>query len=336
MRACASRSVRTTPCSSTPGSSTPPRRRAARGSPTASSPLWRNTRSTPHSRRRIRRGPCAPTWTPGSREGTNGDRLAGAAWPAVGDTPDLAAGRPVVACGQHRRADSGRELGAGPLPSRPARRAHTVRAQFAGPRLRPRPRHRCLIPVLPAARREVVPDRGRLPHGPSGLRLTPPPRTPLTIQDFAMSLDGIVGSLHLENPIFVGHSMGAQVVTELLVLGKQASKIVHEAGAVLVGPPVNAAERRLRTQLVRFAQSSRHESNEVRRLATNAYLACGVDWFATVVPSMTAYPIEERIRLLPCPVTFLRGEYDEVAPQAWIDFLGREAGADVDDERAGS
>lgn len=169
-----------------------------------------------------------------------------------------------------------------------------------------------------------------------GFARLPRPRRPLTIPGFAAALDTIVGELSLDHPVFVGHSMGAQVVTELLAGGSNTARIAHEAGVVLVGPPVNYRERRLVPLVLRFLQSSRHEPSTIRRIAVSAYLSTGLEWFFSVLPHMMNYPIEQRIRLLPCPVTLLRGEYDAVAPQPWIDLLGRNAGADVKAKRAGS
>jgi pimeloyl-ACP methyl ester carboxylesterase len=169
-----------------------------------------------------------------------------------------------------------------------------------------------------------------------GFARLPRPRRPLTIGGFAAALDAIVGELSLDQPVFVGHSMGAQVVTELLAGGRNIAHFAAEAGAVLIGPPVNHRERRLVPLVLRFLQSSRHEPSSIRRIAVSAYLSTGPEWFFSVLPHMMNYPIEDRIRHVPCPVTLLRGEYDAVAPQAWIDLLARNAGDGSTDPRAGS
>lgn len=163
----------------------------------------------------------------------------------------------------------------------------------------------------------------------------PRPHEPLSIAGFAAVLDLVVGELTLDRPVFVGHSMGAQVVTELLAAGKNTAAIVPEAAAVLIGPPVNYRERRLLPLVWRFLQSSLHEPATIRRIAVAAYLSTGMQWFLSVLPHMMNYPIEERIRHVPCPVTLLRGEYDAVAPQAWIDLLARNAGSASGRMRAG-
>lgn len=168
-----------------------------------------------------------------------------------------------------------------------------------------------------------------------GFARLPRPRTPLTIAGFAAALDAIVGQLALDQPVLVGHSMGAQVVTELLAGGENIGHFVDEAGAVLIGPPVNHRERRLLPLVWRFLQSSRHEPSAIRRIAVAAYLSTGPEWFFSVLPHMMNYPIEERIRQVPCPVTILRGEYDAVAPQPWIDLLAANAGTSSGDPRAG-
>ena len=168
-----------------------------------------------------------------------------------------------------------------------------------------------------------------------GFARLPRPRTPLTIAGFAAALDAIVGQLALDQPVLVGHSMGAQVVTELLAGGENIGHFVDEAGAVLIGPPVNHRERRLLPLVWRFLQSSRHEPSAIRRIAVADYLSTGPEWFFSVLPHMMNYPIEERIRQVPCPVTILRGEYDAVAPQPWIDLLAANAGTSSGDPRAG-
>jgi len=168
-----------------------------------------------------------------------------------------------------------------------------------------------------------------------GFARLPRPRRPLAIPGFAAVVDTIIGELSLDRPVFVGHSMGAQVVTELLAGGANAARVADEAGAVLIGPPVNYRERRLVPLVMRFLQSSWHEPATIRRIAISAYFATGLQWFFSVLPHMMNYPIEERIALVPCPVTILRGEYDAVAPEPWIDHLARSAGADVTAARAG-
>lgn len=168
-----------------------------------------------------------------------------------------------------------------------------------------------------------------------GYAALPRPRQPLSISGFAAVLDVIVGAMELNDPIFIGHSMGAQVVTELLVHGVRARHHVHESAALLIGPPVNVWERHLTTQLRRFASSSRHEPAAVRAIATRAYLSSGLNWFFGVMPSMMRYPIEERIRYMPCPVTILRGEFDFVSPPGWVEYLGARAGTAIPDPRAG-
>ncbi len=168
-----------------------------------------------------------------------------------------------------------------------------------------------------------------------GFARLPRPRVPLTIAGFAAALDAIVGQLALDRPVLVGHSMGAQVVTELLAGGENIGHFVDETGAVLIGPPVNHRERRLLPLVWRFLQSSRHEPSAIRRIAVSAYLSTGPEWFFSVLPHMMNYPIEERIQQVPCPVTILRGEYDAVAPQPWIDLLAANAGTSSGDPRAG-
>lgn len=71
-----------------------------------------------------------------------------------------------------------------------------------------------------------LPGFGGLPH----------PKRRLTISGFADVVLAGVESEGIDNPVFIGHSMGAQVVVDLL---RRHDISTH---AVLIGPPVNPAE----------------------------------------------------------------------------------------------
>lgn len=141
----------------------------------------------------------------------------------------------------------------------------------------------------------------------------PRPEEPLTIGGFADLVTQWVAHLGLRNPVLVGHSMGAQVVAEMLARTPDISE--H---AVLVGPPVNAAERSPLTQSLRLVQSSWHESSKTRQVALRGYLNCGPQWFLQVLPELLRYQIEDRLPLARAKVLIIRGTHDVVAPRNWI------------------
>ncbi len=149
-----------------------------------------------------------------------------------------------------------------------------------------------------------------------GFAGVPRPRGHLEIQDFAELIARWVRHAGLERPTFVGHSMGSQIITEVL-----ASTPGIASHAVLVGPPVNADERSVVRQALRLAQSSLHESARTRGIALRGYVECGPHWFASVLPRMLRYPIEERLPDVDVPVLVVRGEHDHVAPRAWVELL---------------
>lgn len=149
-----------------------------------------------------------------------------------------------------------------------------------------------------------------------GFAGVPRPRTELEIGDFADVLARWIRHEGLVDPVVIGHSMGAQIVTELLAT--QPGIADH---AVLIGPPVNLEERSSARQALRLVQSSVRESSKTRRIAMSGYLRCGPRWFLQVLPRMMTYPIEERLPLVTAELLVIRGVHDAVAPEAWIEMV---------------
>lgn len=149
-----------------------------------------------------------------------------------------------------------------------------------------------------------------------GFAGVPRPDHSLEISEFGALVARWIQEEGLIAPVLVGHSMGAQIVTEVLVQEPQLA--TH---AVLIGPPVNVEERSTGRQGLRFLQSSVRESSRTRRIAMSGYLRCGPWWFFQVLPRMMTYPIEERLPLVQASTLVLRGTHDHVAPQGWIDLI---------------
>lgn len=143
----------------------------------------------------------------------------------------------------------------------------------------------------------------------------PRPGKPLTIGGFADVVLAGIEQEGIENPVFIGHSMGAQVVVDLLARHDVSSH------AVLIGPPVNPFEPRVGQQVLRLLQSAVHESSRLRLLASRAYLRCGPAWFIEVMPSMMRYPMRDRLTSVRADTLVITGELDTVVPQPWVEEI---------------
>jgi pimeloyl-ACP methyl ester carboxylesterase len=126
---------------------------------------------------------------------------------------------------------------------------------------------------------------------------------------FADQVEGVIDHYGLENPVLVGHSMGTQVVVEVLA---RRDDLSH---AVLVSPVVDEDEASAFVQAVRFAQSTARESLHIAVMAVSAYLLCGFLYFAEVLPHMLRYRISDRIGLVDARLLLIRGEFDRPSPR---------------------
>ncbi|HSO70104.1 MAG TPA: alpha/beta hydrolase, partial [Arachnia sp.] len=90
---------------------------------------------------------------------------------------------------------------------------------------------------------------------------------------------------------------------------------------VLIGPVVNGSERRASTVIRRFLQAASKETPASAWPSIRAYLSCGPRWFIDTFPAMLAYPLEERIAEVRTDLALIAGEYDRLAPAAWLEVL---------------
>jgi pimeloyl-ACP methyl ester carboxylesterase len=151
-----------------------------------------------------------------------------------------------------------------------------------------------------------LPGFGGVPH----------PRSTLSIRQYADLVGLVIDEMGLDDPIIVGHSMGSQIVSDLV------ARRPHLSTLVLIGPIIQPSKRRIATQAVRFIRSSWHEPGTVKILAVSAYLFCGFRWFARVLPRMMTFPIEDRLPDIRAHTLVIRGEFDAVAPQEWVRRVG--------------
>lgn len=126
---------------------------------------------------------------------------------------------------------------------------------------------------------------------------------------FADQVEGVLDHYGLDDPVLIGHSMGTQVVTEVLARRPDLSH------AVLVSPVVDESEAHALTQAVRFVQSTLRESLHIALLAVSAYLLCGFLYFFETLPHMLRYRISDRIGAAHATLLLVRGEFDRPSPR---------------------
>lgn len=159
-----------------------------------------------------------------------------------------------------------------------------------------------------------------------GFHDLPKPKHKLAIIDFADVVKRALDELQVIDPLLVGHSMGAQVVTEIL-----AEYPDYSSAAMLIGPVVMTSERSLKSVVRRFVEAAAHEPFGNSLAAVGSYLRAGVRWISDTAPKVIAYPIEQRLKLSRTrPMVLVGGEFDRVSPVAWREKLAAEvAGAVV-------
>lgn len=172
---------------------------------------------------------------------------------------------------------------------------------------------------------EALYPRGRLVlMNLPGFGPTPHPDRALRIGQFAAIARRMAEELNIVDAVWIGHSMGTQVVVEAAAQDPNlASRIV------LLDPVVNRHERTAHQIIFRFVQSALREPLPSALASARAFVSCGPRWLIETFPGMLAYPIEERIRKVTTDVLIASGSLDTMTPKAWLDELAEAAGGDA-------
>ncbi|MBP8920089.1 MAG: alpha/beta fold hydrolase [Micropruina sp.] len=154
----------------------------------------------------------------------------------------------------------------------------------------------------------------------------PQPERPLEIADYARVVRGALESLQVPGaPVLIGHSMGTQVVVEML-----ASDPDYAEYAVLLAPVLNPDERALWQVAWRFVQSALWENPLNTAVGMTAYLRCPAGWFAETVPRVLAYPMLRRLAGVRTTLMVVGGRRDYLSTRMWQESLIAElTGAEV-------
>lgn len=148
----------------------------------------------------------------------------------------------------------------------------------------------------------------------------PQPERSLYIEGFAAVLRTALDALDVDNPVIIGHSMGAQVAVELCI---QAPR--YSGSVVLVGPVVPPESRAARTVLFDFVRSCLHERLPAALRSVQGYIKAAPSWILTVFPAMLRYPIEHRIKYVTGRVAILSGSEDSLCTPDWVERLAAAA-----------
>lgn len=112
--------------------------------------------------------------------------------------------------------------------------------------------------------------------------------------------------------VLVGHSMGAQWVTELAV--RRPELVSH---VVVIGPVVDDRHRTALAQTTALGADTLGEPIDGNVTVFVDYVRCGPRWYLAQLREMLRYPIEDRTPLLRMPLLVIRGDRDPIAGLEW-------------------
>jgi pimeloyl-ACP methyl ester carboxylesterase len=154
-----------------------------------------------------------------------------------------------------------------------------------------------------------------------GFGALPKPGRDLTVPAMATALAEVLDVLGVTRAVLVGHSMGAQWVTELALQRPDLASHV-----VLIGPVADDRHRTALAQSIALAIDTLGEPLGGNLTVFTDYLRCGPRWYLTQLREMLRYPLEDRVGLLRMPLLAIRGENDPIAGLGWSRRLRDRAG----------
>lgn len=151
-----------------------------------------------------------------------------------------------------------------------------------------------------------------------GFGRVPRPARRLGMDDLGRLLARWAERAGVRDAVLLGHSMGTQVVAEVL-----ATAPATASHGVLLGPTVDEAAAGAVRQMARLAASLVAEPPRVLATLARTSLQCGARWYTTELSRMLEHRVVDPLRDAGVPVLVARGEHDRVAPAAWVERLAR-------------
>lgn len=149
-----------------------------------------------------------------------------------------------------------------------------------------------------------------------GYGLSDAPERVLDVPRLADVLAAWLAQRKIERAVFVANSFGCQIVAELAL--RQPELI---SGAMLTGPTTDTCARTMFQQLWRLACDMTHEPVSLWLIQARDYLRFGPRWQWQTARAMLDDRIEEKLPRIFKPLLVVRGEYDPIAPQRWVEQL---------------
>ncbi|GAA4918250.1 alpha/beta hydrolase [Membranihabitans marinus] len=146
-----------------------------------------------------------------------------------------------------------------------------------------------------------------------GYGRTPKPARALTVPELSEVVADVIAALQLQAPVVVGHSMGCQIVTNLV-----ASHPGLCAGYILIGPTVDPEARSLPGQAFRLLRDMLREPPSSNAVVLRSYFQMGPLRYLRTAKYMLADHTEEAIPQCQVPGLVVRGARDPIASSEWV------------------
>jgi pimeloyl-ACP methyl ester carboxylesterase len=142
---------------------------------------------------------------------------------------------------------------------------------------------------------------------------SPDPKRDVTIADHAEVLAGFLRQLEVPDPVIVGHSWGAQVVSMLARRHPEVPRTV-----VLLSPTLEPSARTPWRAIGHLLHDATREPPAVFWIAVTDYLVrCGLSYLLRQMPHMIADRPEDRVGEHRARTLVINGDRDPIVASAW-------------------
>ncbi len=171
--------------------------------------------------------------------------------------------------------------------------------------------------LMPTAHRLAAFSRVYVPDLP-GFGNSPNPKHVLTVDELAEAFVGWMQQLGLRSAIFLGNSLGCQVIANLAAHHPQCVE-----QAILVSPTMDPDALTIHQVVGRLLRDAPCEPLHFLPVLLSEYMRAGIPRTIRTLQSAFADPVEKHLSQMHIPTLVVRGSRDPIIPQVWAERVSQ-------------